>query len=55
MTFCQNNSNNLCISPHHYIEKMVESYKWMFNESPPSKATPHLTVMTIQKSMPLSS
>jgi hypothetical protein len=38
MTFCQNNCNNLCISPQHYIEKMVESYKQMFNENPPSKA-----------------
>jgi hypothetical protein len=38
MTFCQNNRNNLCISPQHYIEKMVESYKQMFNENPLSKA-----------------
>jgi hypothetical protein len=32
MTFCQNDRNDLCISPQHYIEKMVESYKQMFNE-----------------------
>ena len=38
MTFCQNDRNDLCISPQHYIEKMVESYKQMFNENPPSKA-----------------
>jgi hypothetical protein len=38
MTFCRNDHNNLCISPQHYIEKVVESYKQMFNENPPSKA-----------------
>ncbi len=38
MTFCQNDCNDLCISPQHYMEKMVESYKWMFNENPLSKA-----------------
>jgi hypothetical protein len=38
MTFCQNDHNDLCISPQHYIEKMVELYKQMFNENPPSKA-----------------
>ena len=38
MTFCRNGHKDLCISPQHYIEKMVESYKWMFNENPPSKA-----------------
>jgi hypothetical protein len=38
MTFCRNDCNNLCISPQHYIEKMVESYKRMFNENPLSKA-----------------
>jgi hypothetical protein len=38
MTFRQNDRNDLCISPQHYIEKMVESYKQMFNENPPSKA-----------------
>jgi hypothetical protein len=27
MTFHQNDCNDLCISPQHYIEKMVESYK----------------------------
>jgi hypothetical protein len=27
MTFRQNDHNDLCISPQHYIEKMVESYK----------------------------
>jgi hypothetical protein len=25
MTFCQNDCKDLCISPQHYIEKMVES------------------------------
>jgi hypothetical protein len=24
MTFCRNDRNDLCISPQHYIEKMVE-------------------------------
>jgi hypothetical protein len=38
MTFCRNDCNALCISPQHYIEKMVESYKQMLNENPPSKA-----------------
>jgi hypothetical protein len=38
MTFCRNNRNDLCISPQHYIEKMVESYKQMLNEYPLSKA-----------------
>jgi hypothetical protein len=38
MTFCQNDRNDLCISPQHYIENMVESYKRMFNENPLSKA-----------------
>jgi hypothetical protein len=44
MTFCQNDRNDLCISPQHYIEKMVESYKQMFNENPPSKANSALDI-----------
>ena len=38
MTFCRNGRNDLCISPQRYIDKMVETYKRMFNENPPSKA-----------------
>jgi hypothetical protein len=38
MTFHQNDRNNLCISPQHYMEKMFESYKQMLNENPLSKA-----------------
>jgi hypothetical protein len=38
MIICQNGRKDLGISPQHYIEKMVESYKQMFNENPPSKA-----------------
>jgi hypothetical protein len=37
MTFRRNEHNDLCISPQHYIEKMVESYKQMINENPLSK------------------
>jgi hypothetical protein len=38
MTFCRNNHDDLHISPQHYIEKMVDSYKQMLNENPLSKA-----------------
>jgi hypothetical protein len=38
MTFHRNDRNNLCISPQRYIEKLVESYKQMFNQNAPSKA-----------------
>jgi hypothetical protein len=37
MSFTRNKSWQLCISPQRFIEKMVNSYKWMFNENPPSK------------------
>jgi hypothetical protein len=39
MMFCRNGQNDFCISPQHYINKMVESYKQIFNKNPLSKAT----------------
>ena len=38
MGFNRNIRGDLCISPQRYIEKMVESYKRMFGEKPPSKS-----------------
>jgi hypothetical protein len=34
MSFRRNDRNELCISPQWYIEKMVDSYKQLFGESP---------------------
>jgi hypothetical protein len=38
MSFTRNEHGQLCISPQRYIEKMVDSYKQMLKENPPSKA-----------------
>ncbi len=38
MSFTQNEHGQLCISPKRYIGKMVDLYKQMFKENPPSKA-----------------
>jgi hypothetical protein len=38
MSFTQNEHGQLCISPKRYIGKMVDLYKQMFRENPPSKA-----------------
>ena len=38
MSLTRNKYGQLLISPQRYIEKMVDSYKWMFKENPPSRA-----------------
>jgi hypothetical protein len=38
LDFTRNEHEQLCISPQRYIEKMVDFYKCLFKENPPSKA-----------------
>ena len=39
MTFHRNERNELCISPQRYIEKMVDTYKRIFGESPSHRSS----------------